>query len=155
MPKDIKVDKHHQVSFGLIEIEKVKFYENDPDEIGFDDVAKNKIKTGIHTELEINVDKATIGIILEITFSHSENSTNNLYGIKTKHTYKIKNISEIVKKVNDDGFNIPDQLLITLISIAYSGTRGMLAVLVTNEKYKKIILPIVNPKKLLPQQSQK
>ena len=39
MTKDIKADNHQQVSFGLIEIEKIKFYENDPDEIGFDDIA--------------------------------------------------------------------------------------------------------------------
>ncbi|MCK4956490.1 MAG: hypothetical protein KAS49_02555 [Candidatus Cloacimonetes bacterium] len=155
MTKKITKESQQQFNFKLTKIEKIKFYENDPDEIGFNSITKDKVRTGIHTELEISIEKETIGIILDITFSNDNNSDLNLYGIKTKHTYKILKMSEIVKKINNDSFNIPDQLLTTLISIAYSDTRGMLAILVTNDKYKKIILPIVSPVKLLPQKSLK
>lgn len=153
MSESIKTDDQQQVSFGLIEVDKIKFFENDPEEIGFDNTTINKINTEIHTELEINIEKGTIGIILEVGFNLTEKSEVKLFGIKTKHIYKIQDISKIVKKINNDSFNIPDQFLAILISVAYSGTRGMLIVLVTNDKYKKIILPIVDPKKLLPQKS--
>lgn len=153
MAESIKAEDQQQVSFGLIEVEKIKFFENDPTEIGFNNTGINKINTNIHTELKIDMEKELIGIILEIGFSLKEKPEINLFGIKTEHTYKIQDISKIVKKVNNDGFNIPDQFLSILISVAYSGTRGMLSVLVTNKKYKKIILPVVDPKKLLPQKS--
>ncbi|MCD4819543.1 MAG: hypothetical protein K8S23_12715 [Candidatus Cloacimonetes bacterium] len=150
MDESIKVENKQQVNFKLIEVEKIKFFENDPAEIGFNNT---KVDTKIHTELKINMKQGIIGIILEIAFSLKEKPEINLFGIKTEHTYKIQEISKIVKKITNNGFNIPDQFLAILISVAYSGTRGMLSVLVTNKKYKKIILPIVDPKKLLPQKS--
>lgn len=151
MTESKKTQDEKQVSFGLIEVEKIKFFENDPSEIEFSNITTNKINTNIHTELEIDMEKGTIGIILDIGFNLKDKSDVSLFGIKTKHVYLIKDFSNIVIKVNDNGFNIPDQFLAILISVAYSGTRGMLSVLVTNIKYKKIILPVVDPKKLLPQ----
>ena len=140
-----------KVNFGLINVEKLKFFENDPNEVGFNEKIKNKVNTVIHTELDIDIENETIGIILEITFKSSTNGDIDLFGIKTRHLYKINNITSIVKKSDNNDFNIPDRFLATLISIAYSGTRGMLAILNANNKYRKLLLPIVQPTKLLPQ----
>lgn len=139
-----------KVDFGLINVEKLKFFENDPDEIGFNEDKKDKINTVIHTELDVNIENETIGITLEINLKSSINNNNDLFGIKTRHLYKIKNITSIVKKNDDNVLNIPDIFLSTLISIAYSGTRGMLVILNANSKYKKLLLPLVQPIKLLP-----
>ena len=145
---DIKID------FGLINVEKLKFFENDPDEIKFDENKKNEVNTVIHTEIEVNIINQTIGITLEIYLKSIVDTDIDLFGIKTRHLYKIKNIESIVKKVENDNFNIPDNFLATLISIAYSGTRGMLVILITNNKYRKIFLPLVQPTKLLPKKKE-
>ncbi|MFO7896517.1 MAG: hypothetical protein R6U84_06275 [Candidatus Cloacimonadales bacterium] len=139
-----------KINFALIKVEKLKFFENDPNEIGFDEKSKDKINTAIHTELDVNIEAETIGIILEINFKSSNDNNIDLFGIKTRHLYKINNIKTVVKEIDKNNFNIPDRFLASLISIAYSGTRGMLVILNNNNKYKNLLLPLVQPTKLLP-----
>ncbi|HNY15014.1 MAG TPA: hypothetical protein PKI12_05710, partial [Bacteroidales bacterium] len=40
--------------------------------------------------------------------------------------------------------NIPDDLLITLLSVSYSTARGIIASLTAGTEYQNILLPLVN-----------
>lgn len=144
-----------EIKFKLNEVSKLKFYENDPDEIGLEDIRSSEVKTGINTQLDISNKDETIAIILNVSFSKASDLSKKLFGIKTKHVYQIQKFAEVLHRVNENDYNIPNNLLATFVSIAYSGTRGMLSVLVTNDKYKRIILPVVNPNALLPNKHSK
>lgn len=148
-----KTENVKTYKFKISELKKIKFFENDPSEINYDSKLSTNVKTKIDTMIGIDKNKKTISVILNILFYQENGQLIELFGIKTNTSYKIENFESIIYNENNNKVNIPNQFLSTLIAIAYSNSRGMLAVLVTNEEYKSFILPIINPAKLLPNHS--
>jgi len=129
------------VQFRLVEIKKVRFYQNDYTEYGLtqDDILKGNLNLGVN--YKIKPEEETITILLMADF-FSKN--NNLFGITTSHTFKVKDFDTAVKYNKKGDFNVPDQLMKLWLSIAISDTRGMLAILNADHEYSKIILPLIH-----------
>jgi len=51
----------------------------------------------------------------------------------------------LLQKTNETQVEMPDDLLVTLMSVSYSSARGILAELTAGTDYSNILLPLVNP----------
>ncbi len=138
-----------QIDFAIMDAKKLSFFENDYEELISDSGTPPETDFKISTEMTLNADDGLIDVVFGVNFINKTNPSLQFYGIKSKHTFAIRNFSSAFDKNADDSYQIPNQLIITILSISYSGTRGMLAILLSNELYKKNILPVIDPKNLL------
>lgn len=134
------------VLFRLVEIKKIRFYQNDYTEFGLtqDDILKGNLNLGV--SYRITPEEETITILLMADF-FSKN--NKLFGITTSHTFKVKNFEDSIKFNGKGVFNLPDDLMKLWLSIVISDTRGMLAILNADHEYSKIILPLIHLKSFM------
>lgn len=137
--------KQNSFLFKLQEIKKMKHYENDYEKFGLseDDLKNINLKIGFGSE--DNAEDESVSITLEICFVCSKDSEEYiLCGIETMHTFKIKDFTKNILKENDR-YVIPEEILATFLSISISDTRGMMFILNSNQIYKNLYLPIINP----------
>ncbi|MDP8232600.1 MAG: hypothetical protein P9L91_08035 [Candidatus Zophobacter franzmannii] len=137
------------VNIKLKSVDRMKYYESNPAEIGYKDGGVDLADVGLTTNLVINEKEESISVLLDVVYKLKEEPEVVLFSISSKHSYEIQNLLNVITKDDKQQCRIPDQLLNMLVSIAYSGTRGMLAVLITSPIYKDLILPIIDPKKLI------
>lgn len=144
-----KTKKEVKISFKLDQIERLKYFENDPKDIGW--TKNSELKTGftIQTEFLIDHKNKAINITLDISCSLKEDDQKDLFGIKTRFGFKIKEFEKLLTKQDDSIVELPDGLVLVLVSISYSTVRGMLEELKSNPEYKKIFLPVIDPKSLV------
>ncbi|MBO6571638.1 hypothetical protein A8B79_00795 [Balneola sp. EhC07] len=100
----------------------------------------------IKIQTETSYDKDTNECFLDIRVMLQSKLTNEeLIDVRLRSSFIIKGIeAEDIDKEENIG------ILETLVSLSYSSTRGYLASLLTNYRYKdKVFLPVVPPKKLI------
>lgn len=148
-PKNsIQHDK--KIEFKLIEVKKLRYFENNPSEyhLTVDAIQQADVKIGIN--LTVNKEEETISFYILSVFIYPDREKRyELFGIETLHTYKVKFFTQHFKKSDIEEYTIPDDLMFTFLSVAISGTRGMLAVLNTTPAYNHLFLPLLNPHELL------
>ncbi len=135
--------------FKLLSVKKVKFFEDDPQELNLGDLSNKEFGAKILPKVTINAVEKLIEIILDISMNPADSPESKIFGIKTITAFQINNFNEIIKTDSADNREMPIDVLKTFMSIAYSTTRGMLVVLLTNDAYKSIYLPIIDPGNLL------
>ena len=129
------------IRFRLLEIKKIRFYQNNYLDLGLikEDVQKGNMKIGVN--FKIVPDEETISLFLKMDFCHTE---HELFGIETVHKYKIKDFKHAIQYNENKTFNVPDEIMKLWIGIAISDTRGMLVILNSGSDYSRIILPLIN-----------
>lgn len=143
---NLKKAKQSKVSFKMHEMKKVHHYENDHAKYKLKEKDIKNAKVELEFQVDINDEAGTIAIGISASFFYPKPKID-LFGIKAIHTYKIHNMKRF--EVEENQFRIPDPLMITLLSMAISATRGMLAALNTTPAYRKIYLPFLDAKKIL------
>ncbi|MGD9900292.1 MAG: hypothetical protein AB7T22_14305 [Calditrichaceae bacterium] len=146
----MKEKKPQKIEFKIVEIKKISHFENDFSDYGLDadDVITSKMEIGLN--LNIDGPKGTLAFNIKVKCFHRLEENNFLlFGIESMYKYRIKNLNKLFKDKAEDKYNFPDNLMSTLLNLAISGTRGMLAALNTTPAYQNIFLPIINPKTLL------
>lgn len=96
-----------------------------------------------------------IRIVFKIVLSETEDDGGvELAELGVRYDYRLKGLAW---KLDDEGkeeiLRIPEPLLETLFSIAYSTTRGILYEKARGTSLDSLILPIVVPKELIPENS--
>jgi len=129
------------VQFRLVEIKKVRFYQNDYTEFGLTqtDILKGSLNLGVNFELKPKEETITIFLVADFC-----KNNHKLFGIATSHTFKVKNFEDSIKFNKKGVYNLPDDLMKLWLSIAISDTRGMLVILNADHEYSKIILPLIH-----------
>lgn len=129
------------ISFSLLEIKKIRFYQSNYLDFGLskEDVLKGNLKIGVNFELSPN--EEIISLFLKLDFCHAD---HELFGIETIHKYKIKDFKNTIQYDENKTFNVPDEIMKLWIGIAISDTRGMLVILNSDSEYSRIILPLIN-----------
>lgn len=141
--------KEVKISFKLDQIERLKYFENNPKDIGW--TKKSELKTGftIQTDFLIDPKIKAINITLDIVCSVKEDDQKDLFGIKTRFSFTIKDFEKLLTNKDGSVVELPDGLVLVLVSISYSTVRGMLEELKSNKEYKKIFLPVIDSKNLV------
>jgi len=110
-------------------------------------------KMGLSSESGFNFDEKLMRFRLGLKlFGHDKSEKpigiEGEYAIEFK--YHIENMDDFVTKKDDHGkYLVSDDLGGTIISISYSTARGIILERTQGTDFNGIILPVINPKKLL------
>lgn len=105
----------------------------------------------VNSGVIIENERKEIVIILHIKIFYDKEKEILISDLVTNTIYEIENFNEVIKKKNKKESEAPNQLIITLLSIALSTTRGILIEKNSDNFLQKVFIPIVNPKDLLNQ----
>lgn len=143
-------NKKKPIQFKLIEIKKLSYYENDPVTLGIKEKKVKNSNVDYGANVHINSDTGTVSIQTMAKFYIEKDGKRfELFGIETKHVFKIRNFSEVVQRPEKNIYKIPDEIMLTFMNISISGMRGMLAVLNSRIEYNQLYFPIINSAALL------
>jgi hypothetical protein len=128
-----------EIQFSIHEFEIGNFSNTVPKE----SVRKDRLDYKIQHQFDFDVEKKLFTVGFKIKVTASPQSNVELANIETFTFYKLKG-------VEDDEINrLPDHLVITFLSIAYSNTRGALAAKAQGTVVGEVPLPLINPTQVI------
>jgi len=128
-----------EIQFSIYEFEIGNFSNTVPKE----SVRKDRLDYKIQHQFDIDVEKKLFIVGFKIKVTASPQSNVELANIETFTVYKLKGVE------NDDINRLPDHLVITFLSIAYSNTRGALAAKAQGTVVGEVPLPLINPTQVI------
>lgn len=134
------------LQYSLQGIKKLTSYVNSLDSLPIKSLAEEviAIKKGFHFAFDKTTGVFTIRVTIEFLCRADTQNPINLFGATVQYDFIFKDFDEIIKETSEHMIDIPDDLLITLISIGYSTTRGIMAMLSSGTDYQQVFLPIVD-----------
>ncbi|WKK75899.2 hypothetical protein QYS49_31565 [Marivirga salinae] len=97
--------------------------------------------------LDIKDEGKIVGITINSTFHLKKDKTKVVASSKVKTEFQLTYENEV--KLEDDGkLNLPDQHWITMLSLAISHARALMARSTNGTIHHNLILPIVNPSEI-------
>lgn len=143
-------EKETKIEYRIAEIKKLRHCENDYHNFGLTESDIKRSKFGLGISLGIEGENGFLSFKIKAHFlcPHQDKEIE-LFGLESLFKFQIKEFKKHFLKKSPDEFSIPDPLMLNLLNIAISGTRGMLAVLNTNPSYINYTLPLLNPVQIL------
>lgn len=86
----------------------------------------------------------TIRVLTDFLCRTETDKPIKLFGATIQCAFLFKDYDEIIKESQDHKVDIPDDLMITLMSVSFSSARGILVDLTAGTDYQNIYLPLVN-----------
>jgi hypothetical protein len=132
--------------YGLHLIKKLTSYLNSPDSMGIKSLEEEKIAIRKSFQMGFNYTTGilTIKVIIDFLCRTENPEPLKLFGTTVQCDFKLLEFEEILKKNEKDQVDIPDDLMITLLSVGYSTTRGILVTQTAGTEYSNYFLPLVN-----------
>ncbi|MEX2573124.1 MAG: hypothetical protein WD317_02465 [Balneolaceae bacterium] len=127
--------KKQEMQFAIEAFEIDRFSSSKPEA----NVRKDRLDYKIQHSFDTNVGKKLVHVTFIIEVLSGKQNPRKLTEIETRTTYKLKGIE------TDDGLRLPDELIVTFLSIAYSNTRGALAAKAQGTIVGDVPLPLINP----------
>ncbi len=128
----------------------IKFEYNEPE--GIQD--KIQIHFNFNSRIDIDIDKDIISVTIGVdAFTNTEKSSKRVGFIEVQYVFQVLNLKDFQK--NNDGFSLPTPFLTTLIGLSLSTTRGIILIKFSGTILEKIIMPVIDPNKLIPEEWQK
>lgn len=104
---------------------------------------------GFELTMNLKLEDNTVEMVLTALFS--DKSQGNVFmKIKTSNVFLLLELADF-QNPDKNGFNIPDNLLVTLLSISISHTRALLSKNSIGTKFAELYIPIVNPSEVFKQ----
>jgi hypothetical protein len=137
-----------EIQFGLVKIKELSSFEKSLSDLEINEFLINKVGFIRNFSIDFNDSEGIMDIVIDIKFVYKiedKQSLIDLFGIKTLTQFKFINYKDKIKFLDDETLDIPDDLMINLLSISYSGTRGMMVCLTNKSDYEDLILPLIRP----------
>jgi hypothetical protein len=134
-----------QVNIAIKKIKEVEFIVNEEVEIPNPNIAN----ISFEVTTNINLNDTSVEMLLTATFSDMTQGTVFMK-IKTSNVFLVLELAQFHSPENN-AFNIPDNVLVTLLSLSISHTRALLAKNALGTKFAELYIPIVNPSEVLKQ----
>lgn len=128
-----------EIQFSIHDFEIGNFSNTVPKET----VRKDRLDYRIQHQFDVDVEKKLFKVGFKIKVTASPQSNIELANIETFTVYKLKGLG------NDEMNHLPDHLVITFLSIAYSNTRGALAAKAQGTVVGEVPLPLINPTQVI------
>jgi hypothetical protein len=131
--------------YGLHSVKRLTSYLNSSDTLGISNLDEEKIAIKRSYRIAFNYDSGVITITFYVDFFARAESSEplKLFGTVVSCDFKLIGFEGILKKDDKGLVELPDDLLITLLSVTYSTTRGVLAVQTAGTEYSTQLLPLV------------
>ncbi|WP_224994324.1 hypothetical protein [Cesiribacter sp. SM1] len=127
-------------------------------ELGFFVNEELSLPTGKEAGLNISLSFAPqlaeelVRFTVEAGFHLPDEPTKVLAGGKVRTDYKVENLKKLATRQGEqERINLPDQAVITMLSIAISHLRALLARNLSGTRHNQLMLPILNPTELFMQ----
>lgn len=132
--------------YGLHLIKKLTSYLNSPDSMEIKNLEEEKIAIRKSYQMGFNYASGilTIKVIIDFLCRAENPEPLKLFGTTVQCDFKLLGFEEILKQNEKGQVDIPDDLMITLLSVSYSTIRGILAEQIAGTDYSKFFLPLVN-----------
>ncbi|MBK8610897.1 MAG: hypothetical protein IPL84_13395 [Chitinophagaceae bacterium] len=137
--------EHTFISFELSEYAK-----NNTKSIGFD-----KYEFTFEFNMQVNAKERQIKLLFNSNLLVKEEQlTIELSSLNLSCLFKIINFDEVIKIDSNNRMLTPNALIQTINTIALGSARGMYAMALAATPYSNAVLPLVDPKTLVPKDNQ-
>jgi hypothetical protein len=137
--------EQQQVNIAVKKIKDVEFFVNE--EIALTNPPIANVSFELTTIIKLN--EKSVEMLLSAIFSNPAQGLVFMK-IKTSNVFLILELADFYMSETDQ-FNIPDNVLVTLLSLSISHTRALLAKNAIGTKFAELYIPIVNPSEVLKQ----
>jgi hypothetical protein len=134
-----------QVKIAIKKIKDIEFSVNEA--LSPEDLAS--FNFGFELTINLVLDDNSVEMILSAIFSDKPQG-DIFMKIKTSNVFSLLELADFHNPENNE-FNIPDNILVTLLSLSISHTRALLAKNAQGTKFADLYIPIVNPSEVLKQ----
>lgn len=134
-----------QVNIAISRIKEVEYFINESFELQPD--AQVNINFQVTTNFKL--DDKIVEMILTAQFAEMTEGIV-LLKIKTSNVFSVLELAEFYKPEGET-YNIPDNVMVTFLSLSVSHTRALLAKNAQGTKFAGLYIPIVNPTDLFNQ----
>lgn len=131
-----------QVNIGIKRIKEIGYQINE--EILTEANTEINLTFGLTTNFDIG--QKTTEIVLSATY-FKKDTNETMLEIKTSNIFTILELEDFKNK--DNSFSLPENILVTLLSLSITHTRALLSKNTQGTKYADLYIPIVNPTILL------
>ncbi len=136
-----------KISFNIREIQTLKFsIDNLMKQDSFD---KSKLQFGIGVGVRFDPPRREVIVDTAVDIFCDEQRTRKISESITRVTFAIENFDEVFK-VKENQISAPDAVMKTLVSMAVSSTRGILAAKTEGSILNGVYLPPVDPSSFRP-----
>lgn len=146
MSAKVIADKIHLLSFRILHAEMNSPFDFDTNAIKS---FENNTKFDLAFNLEDNMVKSDFFIEIETQSQENSNSEEAKAKFHIAYIFHIENFKELSTVINDNILDLKEELAISLASIVYSTTRGVLMTRFQGTALADFILPVMDPNKLL------
>ena len=145
-----KKKEENNLEYRIKRIHSLKFYFKEIESNRLNSMFEKTDALYLNTKTILNIDDKESSISIDINTELLERKSNEILVEHSGRTvYQIKGLKDIYNET-DNVYDIPNEFLIQLYSLAYSHTRALLATEVSPTVYKdKYFLPIINPQDFL------
>jgi hypothetical protein len=135
-----------QIGFKFKMIKTLKFSVNNTDEAY--KAKKEELQFNISAANFLDVENSVIGFDITIGVFIDKELTKQIADLIVRTEYELTKLSEIIKHdTNKNRILLPDQLMMTLLSVALSSARGILAAKTEGSVLEGVYMPIIDPTK--------
>ena len=139
-----------EIGYKVVKINTTKFSFKEIEYQLVDEIFNNKDILAIELEVGLGIEKDKSQIFLEINTTLTDKKTDDILVAHTgKTTYSIQGLDSTYK-TGGESFDLPDELVIQLYSLAYSHARALLSVELNSTVFKdKFYLPVIDPSNII------
>jgi hypothetical protein len=140
MAEEVKPDEFH------VNIKKLRLLAFKIDE-SVDTPTPQELK--INMQQTINYSLTDLTITLNLTMSFNTPKDVLFMEGTSQNIFTVQELPKMVHPENPDQINIPDNILVMLLSISISHTRSLMSQSALGSKFQDIIVPLINPSNLI------
>ena len=137
--------KPEQVTIAISRIKEVEYFINESLELQPD----AQVNINFQVTTNFNLEDNTVEILLTAQFIEITASIA-LLKIKTSNVFFVNELADFYNPQNQT-YDIPDNIMVTILSLSVSHTRALLAKNAQGTKFAGFYIPIVNPTDLFNQ----
>lgn len=135
----MSAQQHSITNIGIKRIKELSF--SIDESIGLSSTHSASI--GFEIVTNFNPEEKSVELVLSIKYVNPE-SNGIIMQIKVSNEFFLEELQTYYDK-NSNTYIIPDQLMITFISLTITHTRALLAKNTSGTKYSELYIPIMNP----------
>lgn len=148
--KETKKTKSEKIGYRIGKIHSTKFSFEDITDNRVQEIFKSPEQLGVNISVSMTIKKDDESIVIDINSALEDNKQKETLITHTGRTlYYLRGLTETYLP-EKDSYNLSSDLLLQLLSIAYTHARALLATEVSPTCYhEKYFLPVIDPRNLL------
>lgn len=137
------------IQFLIEEISTLEFSIKNQPSINIDDY--ENLVINVNPSSSVDIKSGIVDFIIMISIHSGGKEKIIICELVTSIKFAIKNFAQFLDKENNKLLRMPDQFMHTMLSIALSTSRGILASKTEGTNLQKVYLPILNPADFKPE----